>query len=53
MSTAGRGHVHCYPYDMDDPTGPNRTNVQFLQFAKDAVTTGIPVRLMVLCIYVM
>lgn len=41
--STGRGHVHCYPYDVDDPMGPLRTSAQFTQDAKDAFEAGLPV----------
>ena len=42
--STGRGHVHCYPYDVNNPMGPVRTSAQFSQYAKDAFDSGIPVR---------
>lgn len=45
MPTGERGHVHCFPYNEEDPTGPLRTNAQLLQYAHDALESGLPVRI--------
>ena len=36
VSTSARGHIHAYPFDVADPTGPKRTASAYASDAKKA-----------------
>lgn len=44
VETEKKGHVHTFPYEIEDPTAPQRTSAEFYQHAKEAITSGSPVR---------
>lgn len=43
MTTEKKGRIHTFPFDADNPTGPQRSSEQHHQHAADAVTLGAPV----------
>lgn len=43
VKTGERGRVHCFPYDVDSPTGPSRTHEQTCTSAKQAYDQQAPV----------
>lgn len=44
-----RGRVHVFPYVVENPTGPTRTDAQTRFHAKDALSTDLPVRVTSRC----
>jgi len=40
----GRGYTHAYLYQEEDPTGPLRSHKQTVNHAKQALSSGSPVR---------
>lgn len=42
--STGKGHVHCYPYNEEDPSGPLRTSMEFMQHAQSSYVSESPVQ---------
>ena len=42
-NTSARGHVHVYPYDVSDPSGPKRTKCQHNRDIKRVMDENITV----------
>ena len=46
FKTGERGIVHCFPYCVENPSGPARTHKEICKSAKRAVESGKPVSTM-------
>ena len=43
-AAVGRGHTRVFPYDVDDPKGPQRTDENVMHYSNEAENTGRAVK---------